>query len=268
MTSDASNLITRKKIKSDAKAVLSNRDVLLKLIFCGLFYISIEIMFELFRSYAFSAAFYKTVDERELQVYSFIFDTVCTIPYILLIYPLFIGLWKVAAGLSNDNSVEFIDIFTYYSSFKKIKKAWALALILHLPLAIINALFNLISLIQTDKISIRLSLWGISLILSVVYFFTSVFITARLFPFINAVVCGADQPISLCLNASLKATSGKMWKLWAFPLSFIPWIFLSLLTAGVLFIIFTFPYMLIAECIYSKYLLTGEYRDHIKEETL
>ena len=268
MTSDQNTSVTGKQIKASAKAMLSDRGVLLKLIFCGFFYIAVIILFELFGGYAFSAIFYDVTEEYELQKYSLIFDTAYSALNLFLLYPLFVGLWYVAARLANGNSAEFVEIFEYYSSFKKIRKAWAVGAVIQLPLTFISLMQTTLLLISTDTMLLKALLPGINIIITVFYFFLAVFISGRLFPFVNSVVCGGDQPVSLCLKASLKATKGKMWKLFAFYLSFIPWILLSLLTVGVLFVIFTFPYMLIAECLYSEYLLTGKHRDHIKEETL
>jgi len=268
MTSEQNVPVTRKRIKANAREILSSKGVQLKLIFCGFFYIAVLVLFELFSSYLFDAMTYNVTDEIKCQNYSLLFTAVSKVPNLLLIFPLFMGVVRVAAKLSNDNPTEIVEIFEYYGSFKKLGKAWAVGAIIQLPITVISLIQAILPFISTNEFYLKTIIPALNFGLNTLYFFSLIFILGRLFPFINSVVCGGDQPVSLCLKASLKSTKGKMWKLFAFYLSFIPWILLSALTVGVLFIIFTFPYMLIAECIYSKYLLTGEYRDHIKEETL
>ena len=171
---------------------------------------------------------------------------------------------NTAAKLANGSNAEISDMFLYYSSIKNAIRAWAVAAIIQLPIYFIDIVADLMPLISKSYfLTQTLSLIRLA-VLTVLFFVISL----RLFPFINSVVSGNDQPISLCLKASYKATKGKSWRIFAFYISFLPWILLSLLTVGVLFIIFTFPYILITGCLYSKYLLTGEYRDHITEETL
>jgi len=268
MTSEQYQAVTGKQIKSDAKAVLSDRNTLLKLIFCGFFYIAVLVLFKLFSSYLFQAMVYNVTDELKLKNYSLLFTAVSDIPAFLLIFPLFMGVFHVAAKLSNESPVTIVEILEYYSSFKKISKAWAVGSIIQLPFVLANILQALLRFLSHESLILRAILPGVNLILIAVCSFLTVFISGKFFTLINSVVCGGDQPVYICLKASLKATRDKMWRLFAFRLSFIPWILLSALTVGVLFIIFTFPYILISECLYSKYLLTGKYRIINQEETL
>ena len=174
------------------------------------------------------------------------------------------GLWYIAAALTNGSNPDFIEIFRYYTP-GNLGRAYKTMALLQLPVAFLSAATKIPPLFF-GKQSVE------TLICNMIYllllFILALFVMGRLFPFISSVVCGADQPVLACLKASLAATKGKSLTLLGFILSFTPWILLSLVTVGTLFIIFTFPYMMVAVSLYSSYLLTGEYRTQILEETL
>jgi len=256
--------VTRKLIKADARKLLSRPKLFLKLMFGGFMYIAVTILFELIWDYLFTTASFFFPNEKTFSIAECLSNIIRTLPSFFITSPLFMGIWHIAAALINGDDTDFLGIFGYYTP-NKASRAYKTMAPIQLPLAFIAAASKIPSLFfEEDKII------GFSFDLAFLILFSVVaaIIVGRLLPFINSVVCGGDQPVSLCLKASLTSTKGKAWRMIWFILSFTPWILLSLVTVGTLFIIFTFPYMIVAVSLCSSYLLTGKYRTQISEDTL
>ena len=88
----------------------------------------------------------------------------------------------------------------------------------------------------------------------------------RLFSVFAATVNGEGQPLSLCMRAATRATRGKSGMIFALRFSFIPLILLSVVTVGILFILFTLPYMLLSYFYCNAVLFGQDPRPQITEE--
>ena len=93
--------ITRKRIKADARKLLSRHGLLFKLIFGGFMYIAVTSLFDLIWDYAFTAASYFLQDEESLIIGMAIGNMISVLPKFFLTAPLFMGLWHLAIALTN-----------------------------------------------------------------------------------------------------------------------------------------------------------------------
>ncbi len=255
--------LDRNALKLNAKRLLSDQSIRMKLVFATLICASAFIMLEYILSYAFITPLY-SLFPKLTDWASFGIDEIYYIIEFLMFSPLLIGFYSLAAGLSLGADVELSHIFGYYRSFMRMCRSWMISLAIVLPIKLFTTgselVFMLLDANQVALGEMRYSL--LSFMAELLFIGISVLaflLCGRFYPFVNAAVVSDDQKLSAAFGASLRSTRGQLGRIFAFRLSFLLLIMLSLATVGVLFIIFTIPYMAVSYSYCSSYLLTGEY---------
>ncbi len=257
MKNNNTHALTQKQLLADTRALLLKKNVIIKLIFGVFILIATFVISGLFFDYVYLSICTIAGNEFIYDKYYHIFEAVTAVLKFFMLSPLFVGICRLSAMLANRGSADFIEIFAYYASFKAFLRSTLVSLIVFLPFLLsILALF------------IWQTVLPLKYVLAAVCVLWLLFVKTKLFTFINAFVCGGDQPLRLSLKSAMRSTKRSAAKLLLFSLRFIPWILLSIPTLGVLLLIFVLPYILFAESRYSSYLLTGEYKNYISEETL
>lgn len=245
--------------------MLSKSNIKLPLIYgilvCCLAYISLQLILACI--YLTCSFYMPQIDDNIL--YTVIGDIISVISFFIM-SPLLLGFYALAAGLSNGQRPDFMVIFRYFSSFKLIVRSWLTFCITVLPFALINLALRVTNIILSSYYFSGNAFFAqnlqiiVNILIAPALYVIVFLILGRFYPLINAVVCGGDQPFSVCLKKSLCSTRKKVCEIFLFRMSFLPWILLSTVTFGVLFVIFTLPYMAISYSQYSSYIITSEYR--------
>lgn len=257
MQDNNTHTLTQKQILADTRSKLLKKNIIIKLIF-GIFILTASfVVLEFFFEGIYFSLCSIVRNDLIYDKYYYAFQAVMITLNFFMLSPLFLGLCRLSAMLANRGSADFIEIFAYYASFKAFWRSLLVSLIVFLPF-----LMSLLALLIWQMVL------PLKYALATVCVLWLIFIKTRLFTFINAFVCGGDQPLRLFLKSAIRSTKRSTAKLLLFSLRFIPWILLSIPTLGVLLLIFVLPYILFAESRYSSYLLTGEYKNYISEETL
>lgn len=262
----------RKLIKKKAKSILSDHNIRMKLIFSSLVCIATFMLTEIVKSSFFYALSY-SMPVIQAEQFALFLDITFAIPRLLILSPLFIGYFSFATKLCAGSDPYFYELFVYYSSPQTIFRTWAVGAVVMLPQILITALISLIpyvfgSLLEsTSRPELKALFILMPIILEVGLFFLSI-LSIRLYTVINAYVCGKDQSLLACISVALSSTRRSCFKIFAFIASFVPWIVLSLCTVGVLFVIFTIPYMTVAYNIYSSELVTETLSHYQKSEEI
>ncbi len=257
-------VLDRKALKLNAKRLLSDQRTRLKLIFATLICASVYIMLEYILSYAVYTPVYMLFPGLDGWM-EYVVEQACFVIEFLLFSPLLLGLYSLAASLSYRTDIELSHIFGYYRSFVRMCRAWGIFLAVALPIKLFAVLSEVaFGLLSSNKEGLGNALY-IVLIFAAVILFVGIFavgflICGKFFPFVYASVTAKNRPLSQAFGDSLRATSGKLGSIFAFRFSFILLILLSFATVGVLFIIYTIPYMAVSYSYCSSYLLTGEYK--------
>ncbi len=259
--------INRKEIKAEAKGLLARRGVLPKLIFAvfctALVYITVELAEALL--YFSVTAGYPALAE------SAAFEWAVTLGFdiigMLALAPILGGAFRLAARA--EESVRATEIFYYYAP-KKYLRALAVYTVTALPVMLLRTAGDYVrSLLAARADAIDDAMHRALLLLYYNIILTFLMIAAaaillllycKIFSLWAAVICGEGQPLRMCFSAALGATKGRLKAIYVFFLSFLPWIALSLLTVGMLFVVFTIPYMLISYFYYNAALFGKEPR--------
>lgn len=256
---------SRAEVKRTARFTLSSSDVKLDLIYGILICLTACVSLHLVFSCLQVAIYYMAPKGAAVMALSAL-DIVMQIIAFLILSPLLLGFYALAAGRSHGKKTRLLTVFYWFSSFKQLMRAWAVVLLLLLPFLLINGAFNIaISCIDVYLGGLTLPKM-LTVIASVALALACFIIWGRFYTLINAVVCGGDATLKTCMRKALASTKGRAFKIFALRVSFIPWIILSFCTIGVLFPIFTLPYMAVCYSQYSAYLITNENRIYNTED--
>ncbi len=263
MTDNHFEAPNRREIKKMAKTALGNKGVLLMLIFavvfCCLVFMSVELLEAL--------SYYAAISLFPSLLGSAIFDAVSAVLFdalsLFAMAPAVLGTYRLSSALAAGQSPAMTEMF-YYFGRGRYGRALAAFLIVSLPVVlygyIVSALFYLIDSIgrsvqSTTYEAFLYTVTSFGLILLTLGVAFAIWLPyCRLFSVFASVVNGEGQPLSVCIRASLRATKEKASAVYGFFASFIPLCLLSILTVGMLFVIFTIPYMLISYFYYNAVL--------------
>ncbi len=256
--------LDRKGLKLNARTLLSDQSVSLKLVFATFICASVYIMLEYVLSYAVINPIYLLLPELDDWA-AFGVDQAYYVIEFLMFSPLLVGLYSLAAGLSCRAEVELSHIFGYYRSFMRMCRAWGISLAVALPIKLFSLLAEVLTqLLASNKEALGDMLYAVLMIVAVILliavFAVGFLLCGKFHPFVYASVVAKDKSLSEALDDSVRSTKGKLGEIFTFRLSFALLILLSLATVGVLFIIYTIPYMAVSYSYCSSKLLTGEYK--------
>ena len=251
-----------KKAKAAAKLAITEHRTRLTLIFslmiCGAAMILVFIASTSF-TYAFAVM---TGEAAPDAVYNLI-DTISILPVFFITAPLCLGFYRMAVRAAYGESIGISETFRYFSSFTLAAKSWLVGIIAAFPVFFAVAAYYFASFIPDGGASklVRYALIPAAVLLLCVPNVLSM-------PTSYAFVCSDDANPLKCFTASVKASSGNFWRIVALRLGFLPLMLLSFCTIGVLFLIYTIPYMTVAEIYFSEYLLTGDFKKLTTEDKI
>lgn len=247
----------RKNIKQAAKSVLSNNSAYLKLVFATLVILSAYVFLEIIQS-CICWAFAVLAEYNSNVIQEVTIDLIFTVVKFFLISPLFVGAYALTIKAAQKSNVPFSTVFQYYTSLKSISKTWVVSAIINGPFTLLCITFRVFSFFYKN-IAIDILYYVLALIL--------LLIMGKFSSILNAVICGGDQKISTCIVYAIKSSRKYIWNMFVFLISFLWWICLSIVSVGILFIIFTIPYIMVSHTLYTTYILTGKYQNYDSEES-
>jgi len=245
--------INRKEIKKEAKKALAEPNALIKLIFAVFFAAAVYIAPKLCE-----AVIRNLIPTLPSPIVELVFDVIG----ILALAPVFFGMFRLASMISAGNDAKITEMFYYYEP-KKYTRALAAYAVTALPI-MLYGYFSAYVIRLSEALSIfyMLAAYIVLLLVAAILFLAY----CRLYSVPAAVVCGEGQPLKTCFFAAFSATERKSARIYAFRASFILWIALSFLTVGMLFVIFTVPYMLISYFYFNATLFGKEPKAKTKTE--
>lgn len=251
-----------KEVKAAAKLAIADHRTRLTLIFslmiCGAAMILLFIA-----SASFSYAFVVITDEALPAALYNAVDALSLLPVLLAATPLCLGFYRMAVRAAHGERTALAETFGYFSSFARVAKSWLVGIIAAFPAVFAVAAYCLASLIP-DGIASRLIRYALIPVAVLILYI----LNTLSMPLAYTFVCSDDANPFRCFAVSVKASSGSFWRIVAFRLSFLPLMLLSLCTIGVLFLIYTIPYMTVAEIYLSEYLLTGDLKKTATEDKI
>lgn len=168
-----------------------------------------------------------------------------------LVYPLYLGLFRMALGMSRGEPVDVAQLFGFYSSFRMLWRAWRIQLRIlwnSFPLLLISAssyvsLFSEIELIAT----VVLPVLGL---VEPLLLFWGLYSSSRIFPFAMLALKEPALPLREAMKRAKTATRGRAFAVCAMRIRLIWRFLLSLLSIGVVTLLHVLPLTLLA---YSEY---------------
>ena len=250
----------RKDVKRSAKSILNDHNVRIKLILASLVCLASFMLSEIVKESArYALSFWFAAENAE--TFTLAFNSVFSVASLLMLSPLFIGMFSYSVKLAARKDADFSELFVFYSGKKALLRTWSIGALTMIPQKLIFFLIVKIPeecalLVEKSSRSDTAAAYILGAILLEIGAFCLGILFFRLYTLINVYVCGSDQSILTCVCMSLKSTKRNCFNVFVFLLSFGAWILLSLSTVGVLFIIFTIPYMIVSYNLYSSYLIT------------
>lgn len=245
--------INRKEIKKEAKHALGEPNVLIKLIFAVFLTAAVYIVIELCET-----VICYLIPTIKMPALELVFDAIG----ILALAPVFGGMFRLASMLSAGNNAKMTEMFYYYKP-KKYTRALAVYGMTALPIMLYGYFSSYVTELSRALSPFHM-LFAFTLLLSAAAILFLPY--CRLYSAWAAVVCGEGQPLRTCFCAAFSATAQKSARIYAFRASFILWIALSFLTVGMLFVIFTVPYMLISYFYFNAAVFGKEPKAKMKTE--
>ncbi len=249
-----------KRLRSASRLVISDHEARLILVFaliiCGIAAIS-TLLASSSALYAISVIAGDAISETwgrllELSVIPLMF---------LIASPLCLGYYRMTIKAAYGERISLKEVFRYYSGFRLLLKSWLVSAVAALPLLVVTLS---LAVIMTVPEGIILSI--VSFIVVPILVFGAFILNLMTMPTVYAFICSDDKDPFKCLSVSVKKSARHTFRILGFRLGFIPLILLSFCTVGVLFPIYTIPYMTVTEIYFSEYLLTGKCRKLISEE--
>ena len=249
-----------KRLRSASRLVISDHEARLILVFaliiCGIAAIS-TLLASSSALYAISVIAGDAISETwgrllELSVIPLMF---------LIASPLCLGYYRMTIKAAYGERISLKEVFRYYSGFRLLLKSWLVSAVAALPLLVVTLS---LAVIMTVPEGIILSI--VSFIVVPILVFGAFILNLMTTPTVYAFICSDDGNPFKCLFVSVKKSARHTFRILGFRLGFIPLILLSFCTVGVLFPIYTIPYITVTEIYFSEYLLTGKCRKLISEE--
>ena len=249
----------RRSIKRMAKNIISDHSVRFKMIMASLICVTSFMLTQVIKD-----SLYYAISLRITSEYAYAFDLVFVTAFsvlrLLILSPLFIGFFSLSVKLASGKNTDLQDIFIFYSDKKTLFNTWLVGAVVMLPQTVLFFLFfnvpdfcrMLVEKVTRPDLDAWIIVFTIAIEIGILVL--SLF-SLRLYTVINAYVCGSGQGAWMCICAAVHSTQGNILNSLVFIVSFIPWILLSLCTVGVLFVIFTLPYMIVSYNFYSSHLI-------------
>lgn len=175
------------------------------------------------------------------------------------VYPLYLGLFRVAMNMCRGEATEFSQLFVFYGSLRMLGRAWGIQLRIlwnSFPLLLVVALPYLSLFEYSDLISkllIPILASSESLLL-----FAGLCTSSRIFPFAMLAVDDLGMPLSEAAKQAKAAVKGSVFSVFAFRIRLMWRFLLSLLTVGVVTLFHVLPLTLLAYNEYSTELLNSK----------
>jgi len=198
----------------------------------------------------------------------YFFSSLYTVLSLALTIPVLYGLVKFEIN-AIDGKGDIADMFSVFSSLGKLGRVYKLffhaasrTVVCYLPFI---AAWTFLNLIYYEGIfGIVLTVYSVDLfrlLLSALVglmLYLGLLLSAKYFVGIYLCVLREDTPIKECFLVAANCNFMSKGELTGTLISFLPLCLLSLLTAGLLFILYTIPYMLITMVMVSKYIVDVE----------
>lgn len=240
-----------KPAKAAARIAIADHGTRLTLVFslmiCGTAVICLFMAAAAF-TYAFSVM---TENALTPAVYGAV-TVASLLPILLVASPLCLGYYRMAVRASHGEKAVLTETFRYFSSFSLTAKSWLVGIMMNLPV-----LFGAVSyaILGFMPEGVATGLLGY-LFVPIALIFLCV-ISLLSLPTAYAFVCSDDSNPLKCFAVSVKASSKRKLSVLGLRFGFLPLMLLSLCSVCVLFLIYTIPYMTMAEIYLSEMLLSG-----------
>ncbi len=166
--------------------------------------------------------------------------------------PIYLGLYRMAVRMSREESTSLIDVFYFFSSGKRYKRALGILWITVLRMCPVY--FALVYFLQMFIAELDLGLpmyqFAVSFGIVVMLALLSCFLLAFSGGFVTVALVREDFTLRACRTVARTMSKGKKKSHFLFLLSLLWRMFLALLPAGVVLIIYTLPLALLANANY------------------
>lgn len=199
---------------------------------------------------------------------AYLFSSVYIVLSFAVTIPVLYGVVKFEINAVEGNG-NVADIFNAFSSAVQLNRTYKLffftvfrTVICYLPFAV---LWLFLSLYYYEGIfGLMLNVYSVDLIrlflssLLVMFLFLGLVLSAKYFTGVYVSVKNEEMPVKACFLVASNCNFMSAGELSGIMLSFLPLCILSLFTAGLLFILYTVPYILITMIMVSKYVVDVE----------
>ena len=179
----------------------------------------------------------------------------CFLCFFFTAFPLYLGLYRMAVRMSREESVHLLDTFYYFSSASLYRRALMILLrMVGFAAPVYGAGLLLSSALMVED-SAGLVLFSACLLL--VVFLLCILLFSLWGGYTTLAILKENAPLAECRAMARELSRGRMWGSAAFLLSLSWRLLLSLLPAGVLFLVHTMPMSLLASANYVGRLSEG-----------
>ena len=257
-----------REIKRKARELLGQRNVILKLIFASVLCWIINIAVELAETCVYYTALQLCILDAGSEIQLFVLTLVFELVALLCVAAMAMGTVRLAWLLTKDPGTRLTEMFYYWHSPKRYFRSILIFLsVAALPKLFLFSLsyviFDILPLIYLNTPNIT----GL-----IAYFFAliGVFIVGfllgalLLLPYsllssaVALFVKSDKRSVGACIFQSARATRSGLTRIFKFRFSFVPLILLSVVTVGVLLVIYAVPYMLVSYFYYNAALFEDE----------
>lgn len=249
-----------KPAKAAARLAISDHGTRLTLVF-SLMICGAAVICLFMAAAAFTYAFSVMTDDALPQAAYSTADIVSLLPILLVSAPLCLGFYRMAVRASHGESIGLPETFRYFSSFPLVAKSWLVGIIATFPVIFGVAAYSLADLLPEGDASELVRFMFIPIVL----IFLCV-INLLSLPTAYSFICSDDSNPLKCFAVSVKASSKRKLSVLGLRFGFLPLMLLSLCTVGVLFLIYTIPYMTTAEIYLSEMILSDRSQINATED--
>lgn len=250
-----------KPAKAAARLAISDHRTRLTLVF-SLMICGAAVICLFMAAAAFTYAFSVMTDDALPQAAYSAADIVSLLPILLVSAPLCLGFYRMAVRASHGESIGLSETFRYFSSFPLVAKSWLVGIIAAaFPVLFGVVAYSLAGFIPEGDTSGLVRFMFIPIVL---IFLCAINLLSL--PTAYAFICSDDSNPLKCFAVSVKASSKRKLSVLGLRFGFLPLMLLSLCTVGVLFLIYTIPYMTMAEIYLSEMILSDRSQINATED--
>ena len=256
------------RYKREAREVLSFGQNYLSVLFSVLalvFFFGCAIFFTQCFYQALTLSDISLHNERLLNIVYSLFSSVILF---LMLSPLYVGFVTYLIDVyhtrsANIGHVPHTDIFCFYSGIESAVRAWRIAFFRLIGLALFPAFAQLLYLFAKatlpflEKQNAIGALLGLLCFIVIALLLFAVALTVDLYAkvFLIYTVIQPTSSLLACLHTALRHFVVRIKEGIILLFQFTPWMLLSLLSAGVLFLLYALPYILFSEISYCIHLM-------------